>query len=167
MKSTGVVRKIDELGRLVVPKEIRKTLNIRSGEDIEFFIDNDKIILKKYQKMLSAKENAQKYIDAIKKITSSKIYITDKETIIASSIAEDINQKIDNKIIESMNERKNESGKNIKIGEKTIEENYYIMPIIIDADAIGTIIITKNKEMTEEDKIIAKLLNAFIAEQIY
>ena len=167
MKSTGVVRKIDELGRLVIPKEIRKNLNIRSGEDLEFFIEEDKIILKKYQKMLSVKENAQKYIDAMSKITTNNINITDKETIIASSKREDLNQKIDSKIIELMNERKDEQGKTIKIGTKIIDEYYYIIPIIIDADAVGTIIIRKNKEINEEDKIMAKFLNTFIKELIY
>ena len=167
MKSTGVVRKIDELGRLVIPKEIRKSLNIRSGEDIEIFIEEDKIVLKKYQKMLSAKENAQKYIDALTKITSDKVLITDKEIVIASTHSKETNEKIDNKTIELMNERKSETGKRIKIGSRIYDENYHIMPIIVDADAVGSIIILKDKEINEEDKTIVKLLNAFIQEQIY
>ena len=47
MKNTGVVRKIDDLGRIVIPKEIRKSLNIRNGEDLQIFVDNDNIVLKK------------------------------------------------------------------------------------------------------------------------
>lgn len=49
MKSTGVVRKVDELGRIVLPIEIRKTLDIQQKDAIEIFIDEDKIILQKYQ----------------------------------------------------------------------------------------------------------------------
>jgi len=49
MKSTGIVRKIDELGRIVLPIEIRNTMNIRSRDPIEIFVDEDKIILKKYE----------------------------------------------------------------------------------------------------------------------
>ena len=167
MKSTGVIRKIDDLGRLVIPKEIRKNLNIHSGEDIEFFIEEDKVILKKYQKMLTAKENTQKYIDIITKITTSRIFITDKEMIISSSSEEDINQKIDSKIIESMNERKQDIGKNIKIGNKIFENNYLINPIIIDADAIGTIVLIKDKEINAEDRLIATILKTLIQELIY
>ena len=58
MKNTGVVRKIDELGRIVIPKEIRKTLNIGTGEDLQIFVENDSIVLKKYIKMLSLKEKS-------------------------------------------------------------------------------------------------------------
>lgn len=49
VKSTGVVRRVDELGRIVLPIEIRKNLDIGSGEAVEIFIENDKIILKKYE----------------------------------------------------------------------------------------------------------------------
>lgn len=49
MKSTGVVRKVDELGRIVLPIELRKTLNIKSHDSIEIFVDEDKVILKKYE----------------------------------------------------------------------------------------------------------------------
>ncbi len=49
MKSTGVVRKIDEMGRVVIPMEIRKTLDIKDGDSLEIFVDNDNIIFHKYQ----------------------------------------------------------------------------------------------------------------------
>ncbi|PZX07940.1 transcriptional pleiotropic regulator of transition state genes [Psychrobacillus insolitus] len=49
MKSTGIVRKIDALGRVVLPKELRRTLNIADGDPVEIFVDGDQIILKKYQ----------------------------------------------------------------------------------------------------------------------
>ena len=54
MKSTGIVRKIDELGRIVLPIEIRNTLDIKAKDSIEIFVDDDKIILKKYQPSSSA-----------------------------------------------------------------------------------------------------------------
>ena len=49
MKSTGIVRKIDDLGRMVIPIELRKTMNINKKDPMEIFVDGDKIILKKYQ----------------------------------------------------------------------------------------------------------------------
>ncbi|MFW5998899.1 MAG: AbrB/MazE/SpoVT family DNA-binding domain-containing protein [Halanaerobiaceae bacterium] len=49
MKSTGIVRKIDDLGRMVIPKELRKTMNINKKDPMEIFVDNDKIILQKYE----------------------------------------------------------------------------------------------------------------------
>ncbi|MFZ3171936.1 MAG: AbrB/MazE/SpoVT family DNA-binding domain-containing protein [Carboxydocellales bacterium] len=49
MKSTGIVRKVDDLGRVVVPIELRRTLGINEGDGLEIFVDNEKIFLKKYQ----------------------------------------------------------------------------------------------------------------------
>ncbi|MBP3907206.1 MAG: AbrB/MazE/SpoVT family DNA-binding domain-containing protein [Peptostreptococcaceae bacterium] len=49
MKSTGIVRKIDELGRIVIPKELRRTLNIEEGDPLEIFVDGEQLILKKYE----------------------------------------------------------------------------------------------------------------------
>ena len=51
MKCTGVIRRIDELGRIVIPKEIRKSLAIREGESLEIFIENDRLIMTKYSKL--------------------------------------------------------------------------------------------------------------------
>lgn len=49
MKSTGIVRKVDELGRVVIPKELRRTLNIAEKDALEIFVDGDRVIFKKYQ----------------------------------------------------------------------------------------------------------------------
>jgi len=49
MKNTGIVRKVDELGRVVVPKELRRVLSIGDGEPVEIYVEDDKIILRKYQ----------------------------------------------------------------------------------------------------------------------
>ena len=68
--NTGMVRKIDELGRLVIPKEIRNSLHIKNGEDVSIFIKEDMIVLKKSEKMLSINDAIQKLIDSLKKITN-------------------------------------------------------------------------------------------------
>jgi len=60
MKSTGIVRRVDELGRIVIPIELRRTLDIDNGESLEIFVDGDRIILRKYQpgcKLCGAVEN--------------------------------------------------------------------------------------------------------------
>jgi len=62
MKSTGVVRKVDELGRIVLPKELRTVLNINEKDSIEIFTDNDKIILQKYQPACTFCNNANNII---------------------------------------------------------------------------------------------------------
>ena len=86
MKSTGVIRRIDELGRIVIPKEIRKTLRIHDGDNLEIFIDNDEnIILSKYSRFGSINDFANSFISALQKFISCDVIITDKDKIIALS----------------------------------------------------------------------------------
>ena len=66
MKATGIIRRIDNLGRLVVPKEIRKVLRIKEGDPLEIFMGNDgEIMLKKYSPMADLAVFAQQYVDAV------------------------------------------------------------------------------------------------------
>ena len=86
MKATGVVRRIDDLGRIVIPKEIRKTLRIREGDPLEIFTDKEgEIILKKYSPIGELTEFASQYAETLAKITGHIACISDKDTIIAVS----------------------------------------------------------------------------------
>ena len=62
MKTTGIIRRIDELGRIVIPKEIRKNLRIKNGESLEIYLENDSIILKKYSQIESLKNVSIDYV---------------------------------------------------------------------------------------------------------
>ena len=86
MKATGVVRRIDDLGRLVIPKEIRKVHHIKEGDPLEIFTDKEgEIILKKYSPIGELTEFANTYADTISKTTGHIACITDKDTVIAVS----------------------------------------------------------------------------------
>lgn len=82
MKATGVIRKIDELGRLVIPKEIRTTMKIREGDPMEIFIDRDGvIILKKYSTVGEMASVAANYAESLSKVSGYAVIITDKYDI--------------------------------------------------------------------------------------
>ena len=86
MKATGVVRRIDDLGRVVIPKEIRKTLRIKEGDPLEIFTDKEgEVILKKYSPIGELTEFATGYAETLAKTTGHIACITDKDTVIAVS----------------------------------------------------------------------------------
>lgn len=93
--NTGMVRKIDELGRLVIPKEIRNSLHIKNGEDVSIFIKEDMIVLKKSEKMLSINDAIQKLIDSLKKITNDIIIVSDRDKVICSTDKNFLNENIE------------------------------------------------------------------------
>lgn len=160
--NTGVVRKIDELGRIVIPKEIRKTLNIRNGEDVQIYIENNKIILKKYERLLTIKDKAQKYLNEFKKITDSLIVITDKDKVISSNDNSYIDKYIDSKTKSILEERKHEVNYGLKIENEVFNNYYYLLPILVNADLIGSIIVISKNAINDSDKILANILNTLI-----
>src|SRR5574344_2838525 len=86
MKATGVVRRIDDLGRVVIPKEIRRTLRIKEGDPLEIFTEKEgEIILKKYSPIGELSEFATEYAETLNKTTGHIACITDKDTVIAVS----------------------------------------------------------------------------------
>lgn len=164
--NTGIVRKIDELGRIVIPKEIRKSLNIRNGDDVQIFIRDEEIVLKKYKKLLTVKDSAIKYLYSFRKITDSTVFITDKDKIIASTVENLLGEKIDDKILNLIEERKSEDGYSLKMGNNIINKYYYALPIIIDADAIGSIIIVNDLQINEKDKLLSNVLHILLTMEL-
>ena len=84
MKATGIVRRIDDLGRVVIPKEIRRTLRIREGDPLEIFTDRGgEVILKKYSPMVDLSYFAQEYADSLAETTGHIAIIADQDEIVA------------------------------------------------------------------------------------
>ena len=84
MKATGIVRRIDDLGRVVVPKEIRRTLRIREGDPMEIFTNHDgEIILKKYSPIGEIEMFAKQYADVMAQVSGQRVLISDRDQIIA------------------------------------------------------------------------------------
>ena len=125
MKATGIVRRIDELGRVVIPKEIRRTLHFREGDPLEIFTDKDGgVILKKYSIMNDIEEHAKEFAESIHHTLGHTAIITDKDTVVAASgkgkkeliqqhaadQAESVNAFINRAVDEAM-ERDNQSKK--------------------------------------------------------
>ena len=140
MKSTGIVRKIDDLGRIVIPKEIRNLLNIQNNDNIEIYIDNKNIILTKYDKAMDLKSYADKLANIVNNNSDIKLFITNKEFFITKGLLE--NNKIDNSLQNLLIERKKyESSREDIIN--SLKGFFIIYQIIIDRDILGLFIFFK------------------------
>ena len=163
LKSTGVVRKIDDLGRIVIPKEIRKVLKIENSDDLEIFVENDTIILKKYSVMLNNQDTSNKLISSVDDLIDASIFITDKEKVITSGELENklLNNKLKDLIFNRQSYKSNTS-ETIKFAEKDKTGFFIIKPIIQNSDANGLIIICKDSKITSEDMLFASILKNII-----
>lgn len=161
MKATGIVRRIDDLGRVVVPKEIRRVLRIREGDPLEIYTNNaGEVILKKYSPINDLSEFASEYAETVSKILGGTIIVSDTDQFIAASgigRKEFTDKHIDSdldKIIQSKNRYSNDS----KI----------VVPIVSHGDPIGSItILPKENHILGEAEIkIAEIGATFLAKQM-
>lgn len=170
MKATGIFRRIDELGRIVIPKEIRKNLHIREGDSIEIFItEKEEIVLRKYSSLKNIKDFAQRFTDSIHSLLKNNILVTDKDRVIAASgeckkeyLEEEISEEIE-MFIHRRNAILEKHKKNISfLKEKPMECTYVIEPICVEGDVIGLFIIFSNEEaVAETEQKIARIATEF------
>jgi len=153
MKSSGIIRRLDELGRIVIPKELRKSLRIKEGTPLEISIANDEIILKKYSPIMELGENANCCAEILYDTLGVPVFVTDLDELVACAGTKYIKQKIKTdilKIIEKRGISNLENYNNSIFEEETIKhKNLLISPIIIEGDVLGSIIIDY-KENTQK-----------------
>ena len=175
MNEAGIVRRIDDLGRIVIPKEIRNTLRIREGDSLQITVDESKTIkLVKYEPMSVLIKNARMCVELLGDMTNFSVCITDRENIVAKSkniSAEIIGKKISENLREKIEDRINWSTKNsipillLEDEDKKIYTSQLVVPIVTNADVIGSVVIfstsAANRVGENEEKIankIAKIL---------
>lgn len=174
MKSTGIVRRIDELGRIVIPKEIRNILRLRSGENIEIYTDNDSIIMKKFSIVNRISDLAQELTDAMYTFLKYNIFITDMHNIIAASGSkkkELLNKELSDFMIEKIEKREKMFEGHIKdieiIKNKTYTCSYMTNPIIKDGECIGLIVIfSEDDKLTLDELHIIEIVSSFISKYL-
>ncbi|MFX0549667.1 stage V sporulation protein T [Hathewaya histolytica] len=169
MKATGIVRRIDDLGRVVIPKEIRRTLRIREGDPLEIFTDREGgVILKKYSPIEELSNFSKEYADALQQSLGGTVIITDKDGIISisgGSRKEYMDRKISSDLERIMEERKpiilGEGSEDIiPIYEDDDESKYryqVIAPIIAEGDTIGNVVMLTDDERKEFGDLELKL----------
>src|SRR4051794_40177898 len=161
MKATGIVRRIDDLGRVVIPKEIRRTLRIREGDPLEIFVDRDgEVILKKYSPISELGDFAKEYAEALFDSLGNPILICDRDTYI--TIAGGSKKDFLNKSISGLIEKTMEGRTSILINQKEeisfvegLEEevsSYTIVLIIANENPIGALIISLKEGQLEKWK---------------
>ena len=141
MKATGIIRRIDELGRVVIPKEIRRTIRIREGDPLEIFVEGGAVIFKKYQTMGNLETQCNVLCDTFQRMCSAcAVFDTDGELFASNSQFRFAFAANMPKLPEDL------------IGcHGSLERNHMIfMPIIADGEMLGTLAVeTDNREMVE------------------
>ncbi len=182
MKATGVVRRIDDLGRIVIPKEIRKVLRIKEGDPLEIFTDKEgEVILKKYSPIGELSEFASGYAETLSKTTGHIACITDKDTVIAVSgtskkefleqdLSKELEQLMDDKEVYLSKDNNEVSIPVTKNENKERKLNSQVVyPIIAQGDVIGSVILLSKDpktKMGETEQKVVESAAGFLGSQM-
>lgn len=179
MKATGIVRRIDDLGRVVIPKEIRRTLRIREGDPLEIFTDREgEIILKKYSPVGELGTLAQICAESLAQTTGCTACITDTDQVVAvsgSGKKELQDQYIGRELCNLMKERRQylSNANNSEFIRITTDMKEYqgeaISPIICEGDVIGSVILLSKdikKGFGETEQKVAYSAADFLGRQM-
>ncbi len=167
---SGIVRKVDDLGRIVIPKEIRKNLDIKNNDEIEIICNENHLVLKKYYKLKEKIEVIKDTFNMFDKLMTFDYILADKDKVIYSSIKDTnvINQKISKQVLDFIIDARKLSIKdNIKITDYyDLNAFFYIVPIIIDTDSKGIIIGAKSTDFLEGEKVLINAIEIILKNQI-
>ena len=171
MKATGIVRRIDDLGRVVIPKEIRRTMRIREGDPLEIYTDREgEVIFKKYSPIGELAVFAAQYAETLHKICSMAVVICDRDAVIAAAGVpkkEYLDRKMSREMEEVIDKRSfyfhKEGDAEIHVTEDSIQQ--YVscaMPIITEGDIIGCVCALAGTGAHPESEISAEIQTKLI-----
>lgn len=177
MKEIGIVRRIDELGRVVVPKEIRKTLRIKHGDPLEIYADKEQLIIKKYSPVAAIGDLVESIAEGVEKIIEKNCIVTDTDKVIVVSgkNKDFVGKTLSSKMTEIMNRRKSvlvsvgDGGEPINVTDDDKgAENQIIVPVVTGGDCYGTIIIyddDKTKRFSSADVKFVRMCAFVLSKQ--
>ena len=177
MKATGIVRRIDDLGRVVIPKEIRRTMRIREGDPLEIYTDSDgEVIFKKYSPIGELSSMTAQYADVLARGTGLAVLVTDRDTVIAcAGIAkkEVLDRRVSHGLENLMERRENyvccADSERIRPIEGLDKEAAVVFPIIGGGDISGSLVMLLNENgscPTQTETKLAQIAASFLGKQM-
>ena len=176
MKATGMVRRIDDLGRVVIPKEIRRTMRIREGDPLEIFTDKEgELIFKKYSPIGELSDFASQICESVKKVTDGIAAVCDRENIIAVAGAarrELLDKPVSRQLADIMEKRAVYAGNGATLPAAEGEEKYKVSvaaPVTAEGDVLGCVLFIDGKDTFscgETERKLAETLASFLGKQM-
>ena len=177
MKATGIVRRIDDLGRVVIPKEIRRTLHIREGDPLEIFTERDgEVIFKKYSPMGELTEFAEQICESLGRNTGCIAAVSDRDNIIALSgapkraLVDKQNSRELSEIMEKRRPYRYSGGSRLRAAESV--DGYYLgvaAPILSEGDLMGCVMVLMDDNSApvgETEQKVCQTVAGFLGKQM-
>ena len=170
MEATGILRRIDELGRVVIPKEIRKTMKMREGEELEIYTTEEEVVLKKYSELSSMEQFSRALVRAIRKVSARSVAVVDRDKVVASegkgvpAVGEEVEQEL-RRLISARRRTILSEEKCLPLGEEKAR-GQIVQPILSAGDLFGALILSSVEPLTKADEQLAAMGAIFFEQQI-
>ena len=170
MKATGILRRIDELGRVVIPKEIRKTMKMREGEELEIYTTEEEVVLKKYSELSSMESLSRSIVSAIHRASGRSAAVVDGDKVIASAgkgvppVGENVSEEL-RLLISSRRQVVLSEEKCLPLGTDK-GRGQVIRPILAAGDLFGALILSSGEPLGKADEQLAAVGGIFFEQQI-
>jgi AbrB family transcriptional regulator (stage V sporulation protein T) len=169
LKETGMLRRIDELGRIVIPKEIRKNLKIREGDQLEFYVEKEYVVLRKKSSLHGLNEDIIHLLEILNDKLKKDIILTDLDKVIYSlNNKEYKNLDLSSRYKNILHKRKIYDGNILDfIIGYTYNKEIYSYPLISYGELYGSLIILQDKEyLLDNEKEIIKIIGDYIIKKL-
>ncbi len=175
MKATGIVRRIDDLGRVVIPKEIRRTMRIREGDPLEIYTSKDgEVVFKKYSQIRGLEDFAAQFCDSLNRCTDLTAAVTDRDTIIAvagTGKRDLLGKSLTPALEEIMEGRAVFTAQSQHLAATRDAEKYTVAvaaPILCEGDVLGLVMFLSDKGRTagEAEQKLAQTVAGFLGKHM-
>ncbi len=176
MKATGIVRRIDDLGRVVIPKEIRRTMRIREGDPLEIYTDNNgEVIFKKYSPIEELSAFACQYAEVLAKSMGMPVVITDRDHVVAVNgipKREVLERRVSGELEEIMEQRhsyRHSEGETLRPVEGISRNAAVIYPILSSGDVTGSVVLLEGeggRQASETENKAVQIAADFLGRQM-
>lgn len=165
MKATGIVRRIDDLGRVIIPKEIRRSLRIREGDPLEIYVEDGAVIYKRYRPLFEFQSSSvDKFARSLGTLCAHSVLITDRDSVVAVSGVsrrEYIEKTISNELESIIDSRIQYTYDSDNIVHPILEANCrlvsLVIPIIANGDVCGSVVLLADDKIQATSEVDVKL----------
>lgn len=170
MKATGIVRRMDELGRVVIPKEIRRTMHLKEGEELEIYAHDEGLLLKKYSAISALGGLAEEYAQVVQSLLGGAVFVTDTDGVSAAAGTQDeaaIGKPFSAAVGDLLAKRKRGllSDAAVTKGGRTYA-NVAVYPILTHGDLFGAIVLGARSAVDAKADVVCETACRLLANQI-
>lgn len=175
MKATGIVRRIDDLGRIVIPKEIRRTMRIRNGDPLEIFVGSGEVVFKKYSPVMELKDVALRFAEALARDLGLPVAVCDTEQMVCvggaakAGMAEVVNSHALNDLMIARESFVATDNKKLLPFQNSEKAALIALPLVSAGDLLGALVVLEGnsvRRISETDVRMARMTASLISEQV-